>query len=75
MCFKRERRAASLNINMVQRRGFALNDLGEYMPLLMAWVALRVSFNHPFIWKVLRLSSTNLKGSNKSNLKMNTRIT
>lgn len=75
MYFKCDHWAASLNLNMVQRHGVSLNDLSEYTLLLMAWVALSVFFNHPFTWQVLRLSSLNLKGSNKSNLKMKTHIT
>lgn len=39
------------------------------MLLLMAWAALLVFFRHPHIWQVLRLSSLNLKRSNKSTLK------
>lgn len=75
MYFKCDRWAASLNLNMVQRHGVSLNDLSEYTLLLMAWVALSVFFNHHFTWQVLMLSSLNLKGSNKSNLKMKTHIT
>lgn len=56
-----------LNIHTVTLWG-----LSKYRLLLMARAASSVFCNHPPIWQVLRLSSLNLKRSNKSTFK-NTR--
>lgn len=64
MYFNWEHLAVSLNIYIHSK--VTLQGLSKYMLLLMAAAASPVFFNHPPIWQVLRLSSLNLKRSNKS---------
>lgn len=67
MYFNWEHLAVSLNIHIHSK--VTLQGLSKYMLLLMATAASPVFFNHPPIWQVLRLSSLNLKRSNKSTFK------
>lgn len=69
MYFNWEHLAVSLNIHIHSK--VTLQGLSKYMLLLMATAASPVFFNHPPIWQVLRLSSLNLKRSNKSTFKRN----